>query len=184
MEQPQSPMAVICPHCGAEQAAPRSACWICGQSLPELSSPPKQPPPDPVPDRGITFSLSTLLLVTTIAAVCCGLFTAAPGLGIFVCILLAPALVRTAMVVRRRQARGHPVSTAQKAGLLLTSLVVAQVILIVVAFAAVGTFCAVCLSAGDERAIPAALLAGALIVIPVIVLMVKWVRVRFRRDTQ
>jgi hypothetical protein len=51
-------------------------------------------------------------LLMTLASVCFGLLAVAPGLGIPVCVLLVPVLIRTTMVVRRREAAGAAVSRA------------------------------------------------------------------------
>jgi len=184
---------VGCPRCGAAIDAARATCWLCGAELgPAVAAPragaertaavAKLPPE-------FSYSLSTLLLITTLVAVAFGLLSVAPGLGIIVCILLVPVLVRTAMVVRRREAAGRPVSVGQKFGMILGSLVVAHVILAVVIVSAVGTFCAVCLGiAGtrgpDDAVIWFAILAAAFATILLLVLMFRWVRARYRRDIQ
>ena len=51
----------------------------------------------------------------------------------------------------------------------------------VVIVAAVGTFCAVCLSAGTESAIPFAIVAAAVPAILTVFVMARWVRARYRR---
>jgi hypothetical protein len=133
----------------------------------------------------VSFSISTLLLATTLVAVCAALIAEVPGLGIPVCILLAPVLIRTIMVVRRREAAGKHVSTGDKVVLILTSFVVINVILTVVGVAAVGTFCAVCLGTVavlDEGAMVAAGLVALFVTISLVVLMYRWVRKRYQRD--
>lgn len=139
--------------------------------------------------EGFSFSLSTLLLVMTLAAVCFGLLAVAPGLGIPACIILAPVLVRTSMVVRRREAAGLSVSGPQKIGLAISSFLTVSMIIALAAVASVGTFCAVCLgiySVGGDRsanaASVAAFLAAAIVSLLTLTAMVRLVRARFRRD--
>jgi len=198
METSDDPWDKICPHCGAKVLRQARRCWLCGSDV--EGALPAAPPPvakqGKIPavarptKAGFSYSLSTLMLITTLVAVCFGLFSVAPGLGVWICIFLAPVLVRTAMVVRRRKAAGRPVSVGQKFGMILGSLVVAHVILAVVTVSAIGTFCAVCLGIAestpgpDEAAIPFAILAAALAAILLLVLMFRWVRARYRRDIQ
>jgi hypothetical protein len=189
MSEASQDRPLACPQCGARLAAGSEVCWLCGAAVAAAESQPPTtqaaalpaPPAPVVRHAGASFSLGTLFVVMTLVAICCGLFIAAPGLGITVCIVLAPVLVRTAMVVNRREAAGRPVSMAEKAGLIFSSLLVAHVILAVVIVAAVGSFCAVCLSAGTEAAIPFAIMAAAIPTILVLMLMVRWVRARYRR---
>lgn len=176
--------------CCAGLVSYQTTCWLCGTPVVPPASSLETSAPSversqaaaPRPDAGVSYSLSTLMLITTLVAVCCGLFVAAPGLGVGVCILLVPVLVRTAMVVSRREEAGLPVSAGEKIGLVIGSFVVTTVVLTVVAVAAVGTFCAVCLTARTEAAIPFALLIGGGAGIAILVLMIRWVRHRYRRD--
>jgi len=52
----------------------------------------------------------------TLASVCLGLLMVYPGLGVIVCVLLVPVLVRTVRVVQHRKAIGVPVSKAGASG--------------------------------------------------------------------
>src|SRR5688572_10392620 len=108
-----------CPHCGAVRAW-GVPCWLCGAAAESVKgsthiiSEPRAPA---VPPRGVvSYSLSTLMLIMTLAAVGCALIVTLPGLGVPVCILLVPVLIRTAMVVRRREEAGRPVSAGEKIG--------------------------------------------------------------------
>jgi hypothetical protein len=187
-----SSAAVRCASCGAVWKAGNTNCWLCGAAMPSAASggttgrlsPAFQP--RAIPAGKVSFSISTLLLATTLAAIVAALVAEVPGLGIPVCILLAPVLVRTVMVVRRREAAGKRVSTAEKVALLLTSFAVANVILAVVGVAAVGSFCAVCLGSaatlrGNSPFIVAAM-AALTVTVGMLALMFKWVRARYRRD--
>lgn len=189
-----------CPQCGAAVRSDESTCWLCGAALvaskvltpePGVLAPPGR---ESTPHRAFSFSLSTMLLVMTLVAVCLGLLAVAPGIGILVGILLAPVLVRTTMVVKRRERTGRPVSSLEQAGLIATSLVVAHVMVAVVATASIGTFCGTCLGLAavtpgfnyrqhDIHAM--ALLSGAL-ALAVTLLSLRWIwrwmRRRYRRD--
>ncbi len=181
-----------CIKCGAQHPREMKTCWLCG-ALTTLDSHKLQAanPVRPAPER-FSFSLSTLLLLMTLAAVCFGLLAEAPGLGVPLCVLLVPVLIRTAMVVRRREAAGVPVSRAEKIGLMATSLGVATVVAVVVAVAAFCSFCGVCLlavSADNKYGGAGTFLSGlgvctvAGLSIWLLKVMDKWLRRRFRRDS-
>jgi len=180
-----------CIKCGAQQSREMRTCWLCG-ALTTLNShkPRAVNPVRPAPDR-FSFSLSTLLLLMTLAAVCFGLLAEAPGLGVPLCVLLVPVLVRTAKVVRRREAAGVTVSRAEKIGLMATSLGVATVVAVVVAVAAFCSFCGVCLllvSADNSYGGAGTFLWGlgicavAGLSIWLLKVLDKWIRRRYRRD--
>ena len=124
------------------------------------------------------------MLVITLLAVCFGMFQIFPGLGILLAIVLAPVFLRTTLVVQRREAQGSVVALWQRVLLFLGSFVTSIVILVVVSVAAVGTFCAVCLSAGTESAIPTAGLVAAVVTVLILFLLARWIRARWRRDTK
>lgn len=194
MSESSTPLEVVCPRCEAVVAGDATRCWLCHGSLDGTTPPLATPSPvarmAPI-HRAASFSLSTMLLITTLVAICCGLLAAAPGLGIVVCVLLAPVLVRTARVVRRREAAGARVSPAEKVSLAATSLVVAMVMATVVGFAAFCCFCAVCAfaygSSGNQPGL--LLLAFGVSVAAGLSLwgfgkLVQWSRRRFERDSQ
>jgi hypothetical protein len=90
----------------------------------------------------VSFSLATLMVLITLVAVGLGLFAIAPGLGVLYCIALVPALVRTAVGVRKRVVTGQPLPFESKFQLFATSLAVS-----VAAFvAATVAFFATCFS--------------------------------------
>ena len=181
-----------CPECAAPIEDGSHVCWLCSARLDagELSSEGVS-----AGDRGVStaqgaptaqklsFSLEGLMLVVTLVSVCLGAFTLFPGLGILLAILIAPVFVRTVMVVRRREERGRPVDPLARIGLFLGSFATAMVIIVVVSVASLGTFCAVCLSIGKEEAIPFAAAVAILVTIGAIVLLVRWIRARWRHDT-
>ncbi len=130
------------------------------------------------------FSLATLFLCLTLGAVMMGLFVIAPGLGIAFAILTVPAFLRTTLLVRSKESRGQLVPTERKTILFLSSIATSVVVLVVVLVASVGTFCAVCLSSGREATIPIAIAAAVVPTIGVVILMIVWIRHRWRRDVR
>jgi hypothetical protein len=72
------------------------------------------------------------------------------------CILSAPALIRTYLVVYRLKEKGQRVSATEKAGMYLGSVVVVWIIIVVILTASFGTFFVVCLGqfAVLERHLP------------------------------
>ena len=76
---------------------------------------------DPYPQKGnlpshvpLQFSLSSLLLVTTLVAACLGLTMAVPPLGLPVSFIAAGALVRTLIIGKQHQRVGVPFPLAEK----------------------------------------------------------------------
>lgn len=106
----------VCRECGAAYPLAGQKCWLCGADLPERAAPSTgQASENPfAASAQRTFSLSSLFLVVTLAAVCLGVFAAAPGLGIFLAIISTPALARTAFVSSRRAQTGASMSVGQK----------------------------------------------------------------------
>jgi hypothetical protein len=184
-----------CPECGAIAGQGVERCWLCGwQRESESSSAPADSVPPPVPprpvDQGFSYSLETLMLVTTLVAVAMGAIVLFPGVGIILAIMLLPAFIRTSMVVRRHEEKGKAVALWQRVSLYLGSFATSIVILTVVAVASVGTFCAFCLSLhaspGGFRALswPVAILAAIAATITTVHYIVKWIRRRWKRDTK
>lgn len=115
----------FCCECGAANYAGATKCYLCGREFTEAerAALPRgrtvgQPQPTEIPSalvspidqaartsptaRGpLTYSLSTLFLIVTLAGVCFGLIAAAPALGIPVTLLVTPALIRTFVILRR-----------------------------------------------------------------------------------
>jgi hypothetical protein len=173
MEQNEFTHADVCPECGAALVPGAKRCWLCAARVTQprkLTSPvddelriepapqgPKVRPSDmfldwrpvhPSPanfDR--TFSLSTLFLWVTLAAVVLGVWRIAHGLGIFLAILSLPAAVRTIANVRSRQQQsGQPVSAAEKTFAFLGALVSAAAIAMAIVVGVFGALMAVCLA--------------------------------------
>jgi hypothetical protein len=74
---------------------------------------------------GFNFSLSSLMLVVSCAAICASIGAAEPALGIACGILAVPALIRTAQLVRRESAQQpRGLSPATRAFIFFESVVV------------------------------------------------------------
>ncbi|MBI3863626.1 MAG: hypothetical protein HY290_17180 [Planctomycetia bacterium] len=189
---------VFC-QCGADNPYDATHCWLCERELPGVrSSPPATESPAapqaagtvPSSSRGVSnaqattgqFTAASVALWGALAIVGLGVLLIAPGLWILLSIVAMPALVRTAMVVSHRSRQGGPVPAQRKVLLFLGSLGTSVVVLIVVLVASVGSFCAVCLGAGTEKAIPIAILASVAVTGGVVFALWKWIRHRWKRD--
>lgn len=199
---------VFC-ECGADNHSDAARCWMCQRDLPgarrsEPALPNSQTPeaaagttavqqpanrslPGTVaPEKvaGTHPEAATLALWATLFIVGLGVFLVAPGLAILLAIVAMPALVRTALVVGHQSNHGKQVPAHRKISLFLGSLATSVIVLIVVLVAAVGSFCAVCLGAGSEKAVPLAALVAISITGVVVSFLWKWLRSRWRRDIQ
>ena len=177
----ETPLQAVCPNCRASYSPPASVCWLCKKSLPEETTG-DVATIDPSQGLSFTFSIASILLVTTLSAVFFGVLMIAPGLAILLAILCVPAMVRTGMVVQRRGQLGKPVPIERKVLWFLGSLMVTTIVATVVIVASVGTFCAVCLSAGTEQAVPVALLVAGAVTLGVLTICIRWIRRRWRSD--
>jgi hypothetical protein len=132
-----------CPECGAAYRLGGGRCWLCGGRLPQVASQEKQPRPAPASQCGeiidatlvtretaATFSLSSVFLVVTLAAVAAGVFAAAPGLGVLFLVIATPALARTMVVSSRRKSLGVATTPSAKILNFLQSTAVVLVILL------------------------------------------------------
>ena len=185
-----------CPWCQTEVKSAAGYCGKCGAYLEIDPSGAIQVQSDKLENTneasvGYQFSVSTMLLVTTLVAVCVALFAAAPGLGILLSIIAVPPFIRTLMLVRRRKVKGQEVSTAAKVGLYLGSLGVTLVITYVTLIASLLTFCLSCMgvfAAGGGNNETGAFAVAILLSLAIAGLLVwafsKWVRYRWQRDLQ
>jgi uncharacterized membrane protein len=205
---------IVCSDCGAKNHSGRVSCWLCGKPLLPLttggsaaadrvyqSTSAQSLPPSTVVSTAINeayhtavdeepqtsaaqFTMGSIFLVTTLAAILCAVFVLIPGLGILLAFVSAPPLIRTTLVVNRIKQSGSLVSPQNKILLFLSSVVTTIVISSVSLIVAVGSFCTVCLSAGTESAIPFALLISVIITGLVLWGFALWIRGRWRRDTK
>jgi hypothetical protein len=196
MNAPVADQPRTCRECGAVVTAEASQCWLCSGALaPEAAdAQPAEPsvasaqaPPDYQGRAALQFGLSSLMLVMTLFAVICGVFSISPGIGLAVCIVAAPALVRTCLVVARRKSRGRSVSGVQKTGMYLGSFLVTAIILSILGVVAFGTFFGVCLGvalgelADIEAAMALAIMAAVVMTALVAWPLALWVRRRWRK---
>jgi len=107
---------IRCSSCDVTLAGPRAACTHCEAQA------------NSVPDLPTRFSLSTLMLLMTLASICLGVTAIAPGVGIALIVLAVPAAIRTWDMVGRRLHRGVAAPTADKIRLFLLSLGLATII--------------------------------------------------------
>ncbi len=181
--------AEVCSQCGATQERPLEKCWLCGAAISSLSSPDVSvsTAPKKQPYQAYSFSLFMLLLIMTLASVCMGLIITSPGLGVLVCVLLVPVLVRTVRVVRHRETVGEPVSNAEKVRLFLASFGVASSLVVVISIAilaSLGSVCMLVFAGNDDQALPWAigLCALAMAAFVLIIGISRWIYRRYRRD--
>jgi hypothetical protein len=120
---PATQASAHCPECGAQVAASDAVCWLChrqliitaeavGERTPAILVPAR--PRGQTAGHPLQFSIETLLLVTTLIAVCLGLSLSAPGLGIPLAMVAVPALVRTLIAGHQERAVGGKLSLAEK----------------------------------------------------------------------
>ena len=77
-----------------------------------------------------TFSLSSVFLVMTLAAVAAGVLAAAPGLGVLFLFIATPALIRTMEVSFLRKLQGTPMTPRAKVLEFLLSIAIVVLILV------------------------------------------------------
>ncbi len=97
-------------------------------------------PPVP-PEAPLQFSIETLLLITTLIAVCLGVGVAALPLGFLAFFLAAGALIRTLLVAKHFQQQGKPFPIGEKiaafiisCGVVITAVVLGCLVLVVLLF--------------------------------------------------
>ena len=187
-----------CPWCRAEVKEFSGYCWKCGARLDASGNGDSKVVIEDVElverdPATYSFGIATLLLVTTLIAVCMALVAAAPGLGIWLAIVSLPPFIRTLMLVQKKKKMGRDIPTATKVSLYLGSLGVTIVITFVTLFGSLIAFCLSCFGAfafaqgaNGRRAEEFAFGTAILLTLAMIALMLwafsKWVRRRWRRD--
>jgi hypothetical protein len=159
----------VCADCGAALAAGQDRCWLCEARIQPLGQVNPYAAPAPVADQtAAQFSLASLFLITTLVAVCLGVFLLVPGLGILLALVTAPALARTMFASYRQKQAGVASTTGQKIGTFALSFL----LVFAIGWAGMIAFFCVCLGTGlagmalgggDEWAIGAAVTAGGLV---------------------
>ena len=130
-----APELVQCPHCQAENPASEATCHACGRPLTIYIGPPK---------RVRSFGLGPMMLMIGVIAVCLGAFRVAPGLGIILLLIAAPALARTVIAAARREADERPLTTRQKVEVFIASTGLMTLVLV----ASGAAFLATCFPVG------------------------------------
>lgn len=127
-----------CPACGAELRAVATACSACGRSEanPFVAPAAKDEPPPPG-WPGPAYAVGVVCVAAALA-------WPVPGLAIAWVIIATPALVRAAVVIRRRRAAGLLISGADRATALFASVVATLLAVIAASIA----FVAVCFPVG------------------------------------
>lgn len=111
---------VICVRCGS--AARLGRLWCAKCSGEKTNEPPESLASRPT--NAIQFSIESLLLVTTLAAICLGIFVADTVLGIFISVWAGGALARTVVVARHCARQGRTLALLEKIGSFVMSLAV------------------------------------------------------------
>ena len=137
---------MACSECGASNSDGAGKCWLCAATMRDVNpfASPVAEPPAFVSWNPRSFSLATLLAVLTLTAVCIGVTVQAPGIGIGLAVLSAPALVRTVGIGKRHKAKGQPLTIGAKLLAFLGSLAVVTTI----AVASFIAFVVICFSIG------------------------------------
>ena len=142
-------------------------CWLCGRELvvtaevvedvaesPFAASWSPRADAKPIPFQ---FSLESLLMVITLAAVCLGAFVATPGLGVLALIVAAPALLRTVYEGHQARQRGKQLTLTDKllsfaasAGITVAALSAAAAAFFTACTASVLAVCFTAASTGNQ----------------------------------
>ena len=142
----------VCTDCGASNPGHLSKCWLC--QAPVVLAASGTPFKATAYERHAAFQFSFASLLVTIAliAVLLGVFRLAPGLGVLLAIIVAPAWIRTCITVTFKQSRQGAVTFGQKAGVFATSLAIVIGIGVMLIAAVVGAFAVFCsvVSAGGQ----------------------------------
>lgn len=111
---PTNVSAHRCPDCGAVPLAGADKCWLCGRMLSPESRVIGKPGSDETSASPFQFSIETMLLVTTLIAVCLGALVSLPGLGVVALFIAVPALVRTCLTGVSAKRHGQPLTATDK----------------------------------------------------------------------
>lgn len=139
-----------CPDCDALVDPTSTRCWLCGTDIKphdvsigsEVLRLRSLPPPAPRQLR-LTFSLIGALTLVTLLAICVAVMRYHLGLGIFLAIVLVPALVRTWLITSEPDMRRA--GLAERFATLVGSLAISFFTMILVFAAA---WCALFVSCG------------------------------------
>jgi hypothetical protein len=102
----------LCRRCGAMCRPERGVCWSCGED-PRAAFPPVA-----------QFSVQSVLLATTLAAVCLAVWRWSPTACVFLLVLLVPALARTILGVALQRWRTPRLTFREKCRMFFLSLLI------------------------------------------------------------
>jgi hypothetical protein len=138
-----APPEKTCPQCGQKLPPGADTCAACGRNDVNPFSSPAAPIDPPAATSGLLNRLSVGGAAGALfASIVIGYFV--PGLGILLCLLLVPASIRAAAVMRRQTA---PASAAGQVGY-LQALLVSSGVMFLVWLASTVAFTIVCFPLG------------------------------------
>jgi hypothetical protein len=197
---------LTCSRCHNPVSPNANSCWRCGGHLPMTANPKTDqtlefskatspyPPVHSTAANRSTFSISSMMLITTLIAACIALIVAVPGLGILLTVFSLPPLIRTVILVRRRINTGRPVDNSSKVTWFLGSLGATMLVTFVTCTFGCAAFLFSCLalvpfaSAGHDSGIIMTFIfatASSLTVAGYILWRCSfWMQDRWRRDTE
>lgn len=135
-----------CPYCNAELTSAEDSCWLCHRDLATGATidPPSLPAVVPPPELAGGYSLASLMLFVTLAAVVMGVITIAPGLGVPLAVVAFVVWVRTATTVEELRKRGKAKTAGEKTLMFLASFGMAVATLFLIAVAGCAALCSAC----------------------------------------
>jgi hypothetical protein len=136
----------ICPHCEAVSRPGARYCWLCGAEVKESWSRAGAvnegdrlaKREDAAVPAGSQF-VSMLLLFLTLAAIVCGVFAMAPGLGVVVGIAVLAGFLGVLTRTASAAARGAPISGGQKVGTFVRTAAVTAMTILTIALIALAS---------------------------------------------
>jgi hypothetical protein len=133
------------------------SCWLCLKQLDEPVVSGRAPAAhlQPLPMSG--YSLASLMMFMTLAAVVLGVSTQWPGIGIPLGVVALVIWSRTVNIVRQRAGEGFEVSALEKIQIFMSSFamtIAIFVLVIVTGAAALGAACAAIISTMEQEAFP------------------------------
>jgi hypothetical protein len=106
-----SSKAPHCHACKAELLIGQDRCWLCGAAIGSGSeaTPSNRPAATSFSTSGrpVRFSLATLMMLMTLAAIVCGVYSIAPGIGMIMALVLLPVMTLAVISVRRVESLGN-----------------------------------------------------------------------------
>lgn len=174
--------SIVCPDCGATLAGGQASCWLCQRKHDEGSVENPYASPRPTGESlPWQFSLESLILVMTLAAVGLGLFMISPGLGVLFAFIATPALIRTIAASTVRKQKGDRLAVGEKVAVFLLSMLIMALVGLAT-FVAFGVMCfagaalAGTANADLETTIGVGLLVGLVAALPLLIWLLQRTR--------